>query len=177
MVPVIVHQIGHWLDRFTETLTLWEQLLCDLRSAYFREDDREVERLYGGVDRACERMLEDKLERARILEQASQQGRPAVTLGELSRLLDAQWPALWTHRLMSMESQISRIQQLGVSLWIHAEPSRDRISGMMKLLGSNKQPQEIVEEVSQASLTTSVLEHELEDDLETVILPFARRAS
>jgi hypothetical protein len=177
MVPVIVHQIGHWLDRFTETLTLWEQLLCDLRSAYFREDDREVERLYGGVDRACVRMLEDKLERARILEQASQQGRPAVTLGELSRLLDAQWPALWTHRLMSMESQISRIQQLGVSLWIHAEPSRDRISGMMKLLGSNKQPQEIVEEVSQASLTTSVLEHELEDDLESVILPFARRAS
>jgi hypothetical protein len=177
MVPVIVHQIGHWLDRFTETLTLWEQLLCDLRSAYFREDDREVERLYGGVDRACVRMLEDKLERARILEQASQQGRPAVTLGELSRLLDAQWPALWTHRLMSMESQISRIQQLGVSLWIHAEPSRDRISGMMKLLGNNKQAQEIVEEVSQASLTTSVLEQELEDDLEPVILPFARRAS
>jgi hypothetical protein len=31
--------------------------------------------------------------------------------------------------------------------------------------------------VSQASLTTSVLEQDLEDDLEPVILPFARRAS
>ena len=174
MVPVIVHQIGHWLDRFTETLTLWEQLLCDLRSAYFREDEREVERLYGGVARACERMLEDKLERARILEQAGQQGRPAVTLGELSRLLDAQWPALWTHRLMSMESQMSRIQQLGVSLWIHAEDSRERISGMMRLLGNSKQPQQVIEEVSQTAIEFN---GDLDDAVEPVILPFVRRAS
>jgi hypothetical protein len=108
------------------------------------------------------------------LEQASLQGRPAVTLGELSRLLDAQWPALWTHRLMSMESQMSRIQQIGVSLWLHAEGSRDRISGMMRILGNNKQQQGILEETGHR---VPGLGSDFEEVLQPVTLPISRRAS
>ena len=56
MVPVIVHQVGQWLDRFSETLKIWEQLLCDLRPAYFRQDYAEVERLSVLVDEAFRRL-------------------------------------------------------------------------------------------------------------------------
>lgn len=183
MVPVIVHQVGQWLDRFGETLKLWEQLLCDLRSAYFRQDAGEVERLSQLVDEANAKMVEDKLERELILERARVQGTVAHNLRELSRMLDTQWPALWTHRLHAMESQLGRIQHLGVSLWIHSEESRELVSGMMQLLGNSRTARGLFVDASNASLSPAIEEVEQStlvsaetDEPEPVILPFVRRA-
>jgi len=136
MVPVIVHRIGSWLDQFTDTLSCWENLLCELRSAYFRQDTELVDKLSRSVDSAKAMMLASKSDRESILSDAQVQGFCASNLRELSRLLDSQWPALWTHRLLGLENQISRIQQLGVSLWIHSVDSRDLVSEMMQLLGA-----------------------------------------
>jgi len=182
MVPVIVHQVGQWLDRFGETLKFWEQLLCDLRSAYFRQDAGEVERLSLLVDEAIAKMVEDKLEREFILERAKSQGTVAHNLRELSRMLDTQWPALWTHRLHAMESQLGRIQHLGVSLWIHSEDSRELVSGMMQLLGNSRTARGLFVDASNASLSPAIEEMEqvtlttVETEPEPVILPFVRRA-
>lgn len=182
MVPVIVHQVGQWLDRFSETLKIWEQLLCDLRSAYFRQDYAEVERLSVLVDEANTRMVEDKKERELILETAKVQGTIASNLRELSRILDTQWPALWTHRLLAMESQLGRIQHLGVSLWIHSEESRHLVSGMMQLLGNSRTARGLFVD---SSNTTRPTERDKFEDGEIVsnepepapvILPFVRRA-
>jgi len=136
MVPVIVSRIGLWLDQFTATLRDWESLLCELRSAYFREDASHVTRLAKEIESSKERMLASKTERESILALAHEQGFSASNLRELSRLLDGQWPALWTHRLLGLENQISRIQQLGVSLWIHSPDSRNVVSELIQLLGS-----------------------------------------
>lgn len=136
MVPVIVSRIGLWLDPFTATLRDCESLLCDLRSAYFREDTSHVTRLVQEIQSAKVRMLASKTDRELILALAQEQGLNASNLRELSRLLDGQWPALWTHRLMGLENQISRIQQLGASLWIHSPDSRNVVSELMQLLGA-----------------------------------------
>jgi len=167
MVPVIVHRIGDWLDRFTDTLKCWENLLCDLRSAYFRQDAVQIENLHRMVESAKGMMLQSKSDREAILVQANHQGYEASNLRELSRLLDSQWPALWTHRLMGLENQISRLQQLGVSLWIHSSESRDLVSELMQLLGT-KSPQ-LTREMP--VVPTSV------DEPQPVIIPFERRAA
>lgn len=167
MVPVIVHRIGSWLDQFTDTLGCWENLLCDLRSAYFRQDAELVDKLSRSIESAKAMMLASKSDRESILSQAQGQGFGASNLRELSRLLDSQWPALWTHRLLGLENQISRIQQLGVSLWIHSSDSRDLVSEMMQLLGA-KNPQT---HRAEASNETDEMEHE------PVILSFERKAA
>lgn len=170
MVPVIVHRIGTWLDQFADTLGYWENLLCELRSAYFRQDTEAAERLSRSIESAKAMMLASKSDRESILTQAQEQGFHASNLRELSRLLDSQWPALWTHRLLGLESQISRIQQLGVSLWIHSMDSRDLVSEMLQLLGA-KSPKASQETRKDQAVGNAELEKE------PVILSFDRRAA
>lgn len=168
MVPGLVHRIGKWLDCFSDALDRWESLLCDLRSAYFRQDLEHVERLMQSIDQAKSIMLASKAERESILIQADNAGLKAANLRELSRLLDSQWPALWTHRLMGLENQISRIQQLGVSLWIHSTESRDLVTELMHILGA-KSPQVIRQ--------NAPVDHHPSDVAEPVIIPFERKAA
>jgi hypothetical protein len=52
--------------------------------------------------------------------------------------LDAAWPALWTHRIQSLESQLLRIEQLSVSLWITAFQARDFVSDMIRILSTGR---------------------------------------
>jgi hypothetical protein len=97
-------------------------------------------------------------------------------------MLDTQWPALWTHRLHAMESQLGRIQHLGVSLWIHSEDSRELVSGMMQLLGNSRTARGLFVDASNASLSPAIEEMAqvtlttVETEPEPVILPFVRRA-
>ena len=174
MVPVIVNRIGQWLDQFTESLHCWESLLCDLRSAYFRQDSAQVSRLHESVESAKRMMAANKSERESILAQAHEQGLRASSLRELSRLLDGQWPALWTHRILGLENQVSRIQQLGVSLWIHTSESRELVSELLQLLGA-KSPQ--LPRQLQSSNQLKLNAESIADDQEPVIIPFERKAA
>lgn len=167
MVPVIVQGIGNWLDHFNKTLGAWETLLCDLRSAYFRHDQDQIHSLRGSIQSAKEMMIQSKLDRESILDQAREQGFHAANFRELSKLLDGQWPALWTHRLSGLENQVARIGQLGVSLWIHSTESRELVSELMQLLGT-KGPQ-AVEETQKMGRETG--------EPEPVIIPFHRKAA
>jgi len=81
-----------------------------------------------------------------------------------------------------MESQLGRIQHLGVSLWIHSEESRDLVSGMMQLLGNSRTARGLFVDASNATRSP---EHDGFEDEEIgsrepeaapVILPFVRRA-
>ena len=170
MVPVIVHRIGNWLDQFTETLGAWESLLCDLRSAYFRQDQGQVRDLQQQIEVAKEMMLLSKSDRESILNQAQEQGFHAANLRELSKLLDSQWPALWTHRLMGLEHQVARLGQLGVSLWIHSPQSRELVSELMQLLGT-RSPQALPESRAHGKQVVPFAEDE------PVIIPFDRKAA
>ncbi len=174
MVPVIVHRIGQWLDQFTEALHCWESLLCDLRSAYFRQDSAQVSRLHESVESAKRMMVANKSERESILAQAHEQGLRASSLRELSRLLDGQWPALWTHRILGLENQVSRIQQLGVSLWIHTSESRELVSELLQLLGA-RSPQ--LPRQLHPLHPLKVDADSIADDQEPVIIPFERKAA
>lgn len=166
MVPVIVQGIGNWLDHFHQTLGNWETLLCDLRSAYFRQDQNQIQSLCGAIESAKEMMIQSKSDRESILSQAKEQGFDAANFRELSKLLDGQWPALWTHRLSGLEHQVARIGQLAVSLWIHSAESRELVSELMQLLGT-KGPQ-VVDETQKRGPT---------DEHEPVIIPFPRKVA
>ena len=167
MVPVIVQGIGNWLDHFHQTLGTWETLLCDLRSAYFRQDQDQIQALCGSIESAKEMMIQSKSDRESILSQAKEQGFDVANFRELSKLLDGQWPALWTHRLSGLEHQVARIGQLGVSLWIHSCESRELVSELMQLLGT-KSPQ-VVDETHKKGDAT--------DEHDPVIIPFPRKAA
>jgi len=166
MVPVIVQGIGNWLDHFHQTLGTWEILLCDLRSAYFRQDQNQIQSLCGSIESAKEMMIQSKSDRESILGQAKEQGFDAANFRELSKLLDGQWPALWTHRLSGLEHQVARIGQLAVSLWIHSAESRELVSELMQLLGT-KGPQ-VVDGTHKMGPT---------DEQEPVIIPFPRKVA
>ena len=115
MVPVIVHDIGNWLDQFASTLDRWEKLLCELRASYLRGDQQSILLLCVTGEEVQREIARDKETRHRLLEQARELGYNAANFRELSRQLDSQWPALWTHRIQSLENQLNRILATGRS--------------------------------------------------------------
>ena len=82
-----------------------------------------------------------KRARSDLLERARAIGYNASSIKDLSRLMDASWPALWTHRLQTMEQQLLRIEQLSVSLWITAFQARDFVSDMIRILSTGRASQ------------------------------------
>ena len=173
MVPTLVHEIGCWLDQFGETLNGWESLLCDLRSAYLRNDEKQMDRMASEVADAHCMMGKCKTARAEILGQAAAKGFVAKNFRELSRQLDGHWPALWTHRLQSLENQVARIQQLGVSLWIHAPHSREIVSDLLQTLGEKQSTSRSVEKLDRIPAVEKGPLHEEEP----ILLPFPRQAA
>jgi uncharacterized coiled-coil DUF342 family protein len=133
MVPVIVHDIGQWLDRFSDSLDRWESLLCDLRTAYVRNDERRIQNLRQSGLTIQESVVRCKDERQELLRRAQDLGYAATNLRELSSQLDSQWPALWTHRIHSLEKQLTRIQKLSMALWVNHEHSREFIVTMIRV--------------------------------------------
>lgn len=133
MVPVIVHDIGQWLDRFSSSLDRWESLLCDLRTAYVRNDDRRIQNLRQSGLTIQESVIRCKDERQELLRRAQDLGYAATNLRELSSQLDSQWPALWTHRIHALEKQLTRIQKLSMALWVNHEHSREFIVTMIRV--------------------------------------------
>lgn len=138
MVPTLVHEIGFWMDQFSESLNRWESILVDLRAAYLRgEQDAILELCRRGEAMQAEIAI-GKQGRIDLLEKAKASGYPVASIKELSQQLDAAWPALWTHRIQSLESQLLRIEQLSVSLWITAFQARDFVSDMIRILSTGR---------------------------------------
>jgi hypothetical protein len=138
MVPTLVHEIGRWLDQFTESLSRWESILVDLRTAYLLGDCvaildlcRRGEEMQSSIERG-------KRGRVDILHQAKALGYQASNIKELSHSLDAVWPALWTHRIGALENQLLRVEQLSVSIWITAFQAQDFTSDMIRILSTGR---------------------------------------
>jgi hypothetical protein len=141
MVPTLVQEIGLWIDRFSESLTRWESILCDMRSAYLRGDQNALLELCCRGEAMQDAIQDGKRARSDLLDNARTNGYNAASIKDLSRLLDSLWPALWTHRLESMEQQLLRIEQLSVSLWITAFQARDFVSDMIRILSTGRASQ------------------------------------
>jgi hypothetical protein len=138
MVPSLVHDIGSWIDQFSDALTGWETLLCQLREAYLQGDQEKIVLLClegEGMQRAIANGKQARLE---LLQRARDAGWVAANLKELSVQLDTLWPALWTLRIRSMESQLVRIEQLSVSLWITAFQARDFVTELIRILSTGR---------------------------------------
>jgi hypothetical protein len=133
MVPVIVHDIGEWLDQFSESLDRWEGLLCELRVAYSRMDEASVHSLRRDGNAIQEAVLQCNRDRQELLHRAESLGYKATNLRELSCQLDTQWPALWTLRIQSLEKQLTRIQKLSMALWVNHEHSREIIATLIRV--------------------------------------------
>ncbi|MFN6127470.1 MAG: hypothetical protein ACK6DC_20365 [Planctomycetota bacterium] len=138
MVPTLVHEIGSWIDRFSESLNRWESVLVELRSAYLRGDQEAILELCRRGEEMQEAIANDKQERLQILERAGDAGYRVSSLKELSQHLDTAWPALWTHRIQSLENQLLRIEQLSVSLWVSAFQAREFVSDMIRILSTGR---------------------------------------
>lgn len=136
MVPTLIRETGLWIDRFSESLTRWESILVDLRAAYLRGDLETIEELCQRGEAIQETIATGKRGRVELLARAKELGYQATSIKELSRLLDAAWPALWTHRIETMELQLMRIEQLSVSLWITAFQARDFVTDMIRILST-----------------------------------------
>jgi hypothetical protein len=138
MVPTLVHEIGAWIDQFSDALTRWETILCDLRAAYLQGDQESILDLCQQGESIQQSIAIGKQGRIELLEKARSLGYRASSIKELSQQLDSVWPALWTHRIQSMEHQLARIEQLSVSLWITAFQARDFVSELIRILSTGR---------------------------------------
>jgi hypothetical protein len=138
MVPTLVNEIGLWIDRFSQSLNRWESILCDLRNATLRGDQDSIVELCRQGEEMQDAISVGKQCRVDLLRRAREHGYQASNIKELSRLLDAAWPALWSHRIELMEQQLLRIEQLSVSLWVTAFQSRDFVSDMIRILSTGR---------------------------------------
>lgn len=151
MVPALVHDIGLWMDQFSDSLNRWESILVDLRASYLSgEQDAIIDLCRRGEAMQAE-IAKRKQGRAQLLEKAKSEGYQASSIKELSNHLDASWPALWTHRIQAMENQLLRIEQLSVSLWITAFQARDFVSDMLRILSTGR--------ASEATYSTSEVDN------------------
>lgn len=138
MVPTLVHEIGLWMDRFSESLNRWESILVDLRTAYLRGEQDAILDLCRRGEAMHAEIATGKQGRVDLLEKAKALGYEVSSIKDLSLQLDTAWPALWTHRIQTLENQLLRIEQLSVSLWISAFQARDFVSDMIRILATGR---------------------------------------
>jgi hypothetical protein len=138
MVPVLIHNIGHWLDTFTDVLRRWETTLHSVQDAYLTGDYERITQLCPEGESIHAEIAACKSERQQLLAEAKQLGYSVDSLKELARHLDSQWPAIWTHRITQLELQLNRIQQLSMSLWISAFQSKSFVSELLLILATGK---------------------------------------
>ena len=136
MVPTLIHDIGRWLDRFSEVLNLWESLLDQVQARYITGDFSTIAVLSESGERIHSEVQNCKEERERLLKSAKDSGYSAQSFRQLSIQLDSNWPALWSHRIGNLEHQISRIQQLSMSLWVTAFQSKSFVSELLLILAT-----------------------------------------
>lgn len=138
MVPVLINDTGRWLDRFTEVLVRWESMLNDVQEAYLLGDYVRIAELCPAGEDIHLEVRSCQLARQELLENALNLGYHVKTLRELSVQLDSQWPALWTLRLAELELQVSRIQQLSMTMWVSAFQSKSFVTEMLLILSTGK---------------------------------------
>jgi hypothetical protein len=138
MVPSLLHQVGQWLDRFSEALNRWESLLQQVEAAYLQSDCEAILELSKQGDSVHSEIDACKRDRLELLEQAHQAGVSVRQLKDLAVQLDGHWPALWTHRIAQLELQLNRIQRLSMSLWVGAFQSKSTVAEMLLILATGK---------------------------------------
>jgi hypothetical protein len=138
MVPTLLHQIGLWLDRFSDALHRWESKLQDVEKAYLLSDLESMTIACTEAESIHQEIADCKRERQELLDQAAAMGLQARHLKELSQLMDAQWPAIWTHRISQLELQLNRIQRLSITLWMSAYQSKSLVSEMLLVLATGR---------------------------------------
>ncbi|MEQ1824829.1 MAG: hypothetical protein ABL921_02755 [Pirellula sp.] len=138
MVPVLINCTGRWLDRFSDVLGRWESTLNDVQVSYLLGDFSRINELCPIGENIHDEIKACKDERQRLLDDAAALGYTSKSLRELAQQLDTQWPSLWTHRLASLELQLSRIQQLSMSLWVSAFQSKSFVSELLLILSTGK---------------------------------------
>jgi len=138
MIPNLINDTGRWLDKFTDVLGRWESLLGEIQRAFLLGDFLKIADLAQLGEAIHIEIQRCRLERQGLLNQACEMSYPCKTLRELAHQLDTQWPALWTHRIASLELQLIRIQQLSMSLWVSAFQSKSFVSEMLLILSTGK---------------------------------------
>jgi hypothetical protein len=138
MVPVLLKEIGEWLDQFNDSLDQWEAILADLHGAFLKGDRESIVALCESGTSVQTKIAECKEKRLELIHQAMSMGYLVRTIKELSLQLDGQWPALWTHRISNLELQLNRVQQLSTSLWVNAFQSKTFVSEMLMVLSTGR---------------------------------------
>ena len=136
MVPDLLNDTGRWLDRFCEVIDQWESILNDVQLAYLQGDVAKISELCPVGERIHQEVQKCKSDRQSLLHRATEMGYFARSLRQMSEQFDAQWPALWTLRLVSLEHQLHRIQQLSLTLWVAAFQSKSFVSEMLLILST-----------------------------------------
>jgi hypothetical protein len=138
MVPVLINDAGQWLDRFSEALDRWESILAAIQKTYLLGEHAQILTLCNEGESIHQEIEECKMQRERLLESARSLGYSPRSLRELSIQLDSKWPALWTHRIMNLELQLDRIQQMSMSMWVTAFQSKSFVTEMLLILATGK---------------------------------------
>ena len=136
MIPVLINEVGNWLDRFSETLNRWEDILNDIQNSYVLGDHESISSLCVQGNEIHHEIQRCKEQRQRLLDNASALGYASRSIRELSIQLDTQWPAIWTHRMGNLEMQLDRVQQLSISMWVTAFQSKSFVTEMLQILAT-----------------------------------------
>jgi len=138
MVPVLIHDAGQWLDRFSHALDRWEAILNSIQETYLLGEHSQIFVLCLDGEAIHQEIEECKSQREQLLQDAGAMGYSPRSLRDLSIQLDSQWPALWTHRISNLELQLDRIQQLSMSMWVTAFQSKSYVAEMLMILATGK---------------------------------------
>jgi len=138
MVPVLIHDAGQWLDRFSHALDRWEAILNSIQETYLLGEHSQIFVLCLDGEAIHQEIEECKSQREQLLKDAEAMGYSPRSLRDLSIQLDSQWPALWTHRISNLELQLDRIQQLSMSMWVTAFQSKSYVAEMLMILATGK---------------------------------------
>jgi hypothetical protein len=138
MIPVLISDTGKWLDRFAAALDQWEATIRRIHLAYMNGNHEAILSFILEGENVFLEVQSCKEQRQQLLEDSKSFGYSPRSLKEFAMQLDTQWPALWTHRLATLELQLDRIQQLSMSMWVSAYQSKSFVAELLMILSTGK---------------------------------------
>ena len=132
----IVASMQAWFDEFGNALEAWESWLTRVEQAYVTGEFEKLNELEGESESIQAGLAEARDSRARLLSQAVSQGFAGSSVTSLVHWLDRSVSTESKSRLVRLDQQLRRAQQMSTALWVTGFQAASYTSALLEILAT-----------------------------------------
>ncbi len=132
----IVGVLGTWFIEFAASLDEWEGWLTRVEQAYLTGEYERLQELEGESQTIQSRLADAREARRHIIQLATKQGFSGSSITSLVRWLGSSSPAEFETRLLRLEQQLRRAQQMSTALWVTGFQASSYTGALLEILAT-----------------------------------------